>query len=137
MKYLVLLFFISFIGIAIFGFALFDMGPNYSDNCIASAIDGKTCSTNITDMAIHHISSFQTFTTALISPTIGWSLLLAFLFFILFSIFIFYKNILHLKLAYLFLRLKDLAFNFFFERQKIISWLSLFELSPAFSVSAH
>jgi hypothetical protein len=113
------------------------MGPNYSDNCIASAIDGKTCSTNITNMATHHISALQTFTTALISSMTNYSFLLAFLFFILFSIFLFYKNLLHPKLAYLFLRLKDSAFNFFFEQQKIISWLSLFEFSPALSISAH
>ena len=137
MKYFIsLLFITSVVGIAVFGSTLFNMGPNYSGNCIAFAIDGKTCSTNITDIATHHISAIQTLITTLPSNS-GWFLLLAFLLLVLGSIFLFYKNFLYPKIKFLLSRLRDFTLHYFYSQQKIISWLSLFELSPALSISAH
>src|SRR3989338_8141137 len=63
---------ISFIGIAVFGFAIFDHSMhNPSSDCVASVIDGVVCPTNILNMALHHISVLQTFSQALIPSTVS------------------------------------------------------------------
>ena len=130
MKYLVvLLLIISFAGMGIFGFALFDMGPENGGNCLASAIDGTECSANIIDSAGHHISAVKTFTETIVPSSDGLLLLLAFLFLIF--IFSFHKNLLYPKLEFFPQHLRNLIFNSFYSKQKIISWLSLLELSPA------
>jgi len=134
MKYLItLILVVSFVGIAIFGFTLFAHGMDSSDsNCITSPIDGTACPTNITAMTLHHISSLQTLITSTTPSISNWLLLLAFLLLISVSIFLSYKNLLFPKLELLRERLRDLATNLSYSKQKIISWLSLFENSPAF-----
>lgn len=134
MKYFVsLLLIMSFVGIGIFGFALFDMGSNHlSTGCVAPAIDGTVCPTSIVGMTLHHISALQTLTTTAVSSGSNWLLLLATLLLISVSIFLFYKNLLFPKLKFLREHLRDLILLALSSKQKIISWLSLFELSPAF-----
>ena len=132
MKYIAsLLLIMSFVGMSIFSFAIFDHDMNSSNNsCIASIIDGTVCPMSITGMILHHISALKTFITTV--PSISnWLLLLVFLLFIPVSIFPFYKNLLFPRAKSLSQRLRDLTFNFLYSKQKIVSWLSLFELSPA------
>jgi hypothetical protein len=133
MKYLAtLLLIMSFVGIGIFGFALFDhaMMDGSNSGCVASAIDGTVCPTSIMDMTLHHVSALQTLTTTLPSSS-NWLLLLASLLLISVSILLFYKDQLLPKLGLLPQRLRDLTLHSLFSLQKITSWLSLFELSPA------
>jgi hypothetical protein len=122
----------SFVGIGIFGFALFDhaMMDGSNSGCVASAIDGTVCPTSIMDMTLHHVSALQTLTTTLPSSS-NWLLLLASLLLISVSILLFYKDQLLPKLGLLPQRLRDLTLHSLFSLQKITSWLSLFELSPA------
>ena len=134
MKYLLtLILLISFVGIAIFGFTLFAHGMDSSDsNCITSPIDGTVCPTSIAAMTLHHISSLQTLLTSVTPSISNWLLLLAFILLISVSVFLLYKNLLFPKLELLRKRLRDLETNLSYSQQKIISWLSLFENSPAF-----
>ncbi|MEK7094027.1 MAG: hypothetical protein AAB903_01655, partial [Patescibacteria group bacterium] len=129
MKYLAsLLLIMSFVGIGVFGFAIFDhaMMDGSNSGCVASAIDGTVCPTSIMSMTLHHISAIQTLTTALPSSS---SLLLLLASLISVSIFLFDKNILLPKLESLPQRRRDLTLHSLYSRQKIVSWLSLFELS--------
>ena len=137
MKHLLtLILLISFVGIAIFGFTLFahEMGgmEGSENNCITSPIDGTLCPTDITAMTLNHISSLQALLTSVTSSISNWLLLLAFVLLVSVSVFLLYKNLLFPKLDLLRERLRDLATNFSYSKQKIISWLSLFENSPAF-----
>ena len=133
MKYLAtLLLIMSFVGVGIFGFALFDhaMIDGANGGCVASAIDGTECPTNIMAMTSHHVSAIQTLTTTLPANS-NWLLLLASLLLVSVSIFLFYKDLLLPKLESLPQRLRDLTLHSLYSKQKIISWLSLFELSPS------
>ena len=133
MKYLAtLLLIMSFVGVGIFGFALFDhaMMDGSNGGCVASAIDGTECPTNIVAMVSHHVSAIQTLTTTLPASS-NWLLLLASLLLISVSIFLFYKDFLLPKLESLPQRLRELTLHSLYSRQRIISWLSLFELSPS------
>ncbi len=121
----------SFVGIGIFGSVLFDMGVNHSGGCITSTINGTACPTNIADSATHHISAIQMLTTTVVPSSSNWLLLLASLLLISVSLFLFYKNLLFPKLKFLPQYLRDLTLHSFYSQQKITSWLSLFELSPA------
>ena len=132
MKYLAtLLLIISFAGIGIFGFALVDHNMQSPNNdCVASSIDGTVCPTNIVAMTSHHISAIQTLTTTLPASS-NWLLLIASLLLVSVSLFLFYKNLLLPKLEFLPQRLRDLTLHSLYSKQRITSWLSLFELSPA------
>ena len=133
MKYLTtLLLIMSFVGVGIFGFALFDhaMMDGSNGGCVASAIDGTECPTNIVAMVSHHVSAIQTLTTTL-PVSSNWLLLLASLLLVSVSIFLFYKDFLLPKLESLPQRLRDLTLHSLYSKQRILSWLSLFELSPS------
>ncbi len=129
-RFLPILIILSFIGIAAFGASFFDMGMGHSGGCVATAIDGRACPTDIMGIAVHHVSALQTLLTA-VPPSSGWILLLASLILASVGIFLLYKDLLLPKLELLPQRLRDLSFNHLRSQQKIISWLSLFELSPA------
>ena len=134
MKYLAtLLLIISVVGMGFFGFSLFDhaMMDGSNTGCVASTIDGTVCPTSIMGMTLHHISTLQTLTTTVMPSISSWLLLLASLLLVLVSIFLFYKNLLLPKLDFLPQRLQDLTLHSLYSKQRIISWLSLFELSPA------
>ena len=127
-----LLLIISFLGIAIWGSMLFDMGPNHTGGCIAYAVDGTACPTNTAGFATHHITALQTFARALAPLVPNWLVLLMSLFLVSVFLFIFYKTLLYPKPALLLQRLRNLALKSSYSQTKIISWLSLFEISPAF-----
>ncbi len=133
MKYLATLMLItSFAGIGVFGFTLVDhaMMDGSNSDCVASAIDGTECPTNIMAMTSHHVSAMQTLTTTLPANS-NWLLLLASLLLVSVSVFLFFKDLLLPKLESLPQRLRDLTLHSLYSKQKIISWLSLFELSPS------
>lgn len=134
MKYLAtLLLIVSFAGIGVFGFTLVDhaMMDGSNSGCVASAIDGTECPTNIMAMTSHHVSAIQTLTTTTMSPIGGVLLLLASLLLTSVSIILFNKNLLLPKLGFLPQRLRDLTLHSLYSKQKKVSWLSLFELSPS------
>ena len=122
---------LGFVGIALFGFALFDMGPGHMGGCVASAIDGTACPTNVAGAAAHHLSAWQSFMTTVASPISGWLLVIASLLLISSSVFLFYRYLLYPKPIFARQRLRDLALDSLYSQRGIISWLSLFELSPA------
>lgn len=133
MKYLAtLLLIMSFAGIGVFGFTLVDhvMMDKSNSDCVASAIDGTECPTNIMAMTSHHVSAIQTLTTTLPASS-NWLLLLTSLLLVSVSVFLFYKDLLLPKLESLPQRLRDLTLHSLYSKQKIVSWLSLFELSPS------
>lgn len=133
MRYLAALLLIaSFAGIGLLGFTLVDhaMVDGLNNNCVASALDGTECPANIVARTSHHISAVQAFTTTL-PASFDWLLLLASLLLVSVSIFLFYKDLSLPKLESLPQRLRDLALHSLYSKQKIISWLSLFELSPS------
>lgn len=130
MKYLVsLVLIISVVGIALFGFAIFNHGmmAGSDGGCIASSLDGTECPTSIMDMVLHHISTFRTFLLTL-APSAASVLLLASLLVVSF-IFLSPNNLFYFRRLFLFRRDRDPSR--LYNQQKIISWLSLFELSPA------
>ena len=134
MKYLAtFLLIMSFVGIGIFGSTLFDhaMMDGSDSGCVASALDGTACPTSIMAMTLHHVSALQALTTTVVPPISSLLLLLASLLLISVSIFLFYKNLLLPKLEFLPQRLRDLTLHSLYSKQRITSWLSLFELSPA------
>ena len=132
MKYLAsLLLIASFVGIALFGAVIFDHNMRISDiNCVSSAIGEIACPASIVAMTLHHISVIQALVTTT-PPVFSSLLLLASLFFITFLSSLFHKNLLLPKLELLPERLQNLTLHSLFIKQKIVSWLSLFELSPA------
>ena len=134
MKYLAtLLLIVSFAGMGIFGFSLFDhaMMDGSNSGCVASAIDGTVCPTSIMDMTLHHISVLQILSTTTVPSGSNWLLLLASLFLVSVLIFLFYKDLLLPKLEFLRERLRDLILHSLQSKRRIVSWLSLLELSPA------
>lgn len=120
---------ISFIGIAVFGFVFLVSGMNeHNADCITSPIDGTVCPTSIVEMTLQHISTLQKFSQVLIPATV--LLLLVALSFLAISFYFLLKNLFYPSFVLLFQKRKDPAK--LHRQQKIISWLSLFENSPAF-----
>lgn len=130
MKYLAtLLLIMSFAGIGIFGFSLFDhtMMNSSNSNCVASTIGGTECPTSIMSMTLHHISAIQTLTTALPSSSSLFLLLVSLLFIGL--AFFFPHRFNPPQLALYRYRSRD-----FFsppQERKYLRWLALHENSPA------
>ena len=122
---------LGFVGVTLFGFSLFDMGSGHVGGCAASIVDGAACPTSAADAASHHLSAWQVFTTTFVS-FFGSLALIASLVLVSVVTFLFYSGIRFLKPLYERQRLRDFALNFAYSRQEIASWLSLFELSPAF-----
>ena len=132
-QFATLLLIMSFVGVGIFGSALFEhvMMDGSNNGCVASVVDGTTCPTNIMAMTLHHVSAVQSLTTTIVPPIGSLLLLLASLLLISISIFLFYKNLLLPKIEFLPQRLRELTLHSLYSKQRIVSWLSLFELSPA------
>lgn len=130
-RLLPLLLILNLTGIALFGAMLFDMSPGHSGGCIASSIDGTACPTNMNDFGMHHISALETFTRAITPNESGWLLAFAFLLISAISVFLLFAKIFLPKIHYLPQRLRELQSASLCSQQKVASWLSLFELSPA------
>lgn len=130
--YLTFILIVSFAGIAVFGFTIFGDGMMHGGNCITSPIDGTPCPVSIIAMTLQHVSALQTLTTSTSPSAYNLLSLLAYILLVSVLVFLFYKNLLFPKLELSHRRLRDLASNFSYSQQKITSWLSLFENSPAF-----
>ena len=135
MKYFTsLLLIIIFASVTIFGFALFNHGmDNLHKGCVASALDGTLCPQNIFAAALHHLAALQIFSSILISSSIDSLLMVGLMLLVLILIFLLSKNTLQPQLQFFPDRLRYFGLNFSLSRQKINSWLSLFEHSPSFS----
>ena len=131
-KTLPILLIISFLSIGVFGLTFFDhtMMSSSNNNCVASTLGETECPTSIVGMVFHHVSVVQTLTTTLPSSS-SWFSVLASLLLVSVGIFLFYKDLLFPKPVLSPQHLKNLSLNYLRSRQKIVSWLSLFELSPA------
>lgn len=129
MKYFApILLILSFVGIAIFGFAIFNhVMHSTNSGCVASTIDWATCPTTLTAMTFHHISALQAFLQILLPSTA--SILLPILLFSVITCFFLRKIIFSPQLTFLFRRYRISETRL--HQQKITSWLALFELSPA------
>lgn len=144
MKWLATLLLIALMNIAIFGVAVFQHGANHDMNapkndCTAAAITNTKCpdAKDSLGIAIHHMNALQTFSQGFVSTGITLSVALLVL-------------ILSAGLGLVFTKILDLLRNLILQRQrfrfsqnyipprqhKLMRWLSLFELSPAYSGSA-
>lgn len=123
---------VSFVGIVIFGFALFTMGMNHRDaGCVAAAINGTVCPTNVVDFARHHISALQSLTTTVVPPMAEWLSLLASLLLVPVFLFLCHEDVRQQMPELSVRRIRDLTLRSRHSQQKIVSWFSRFELSPA------
>ena len=132
MKYLAsALITISLVGVAIFGPALFQMSPNHIGGCVASAVDGTGCPTNLVNFFAHHLVVMQTLTRTVVPSVDSLFFLIASLVLTSFLIFLSSKKFRDPKLEYLPNRIRDLSLYSSYGQRKTISWLSLLKLSPA------
>lgn len=132
MKYIALLIFISFMGLAVFSIPVFNHRmDNSMDSCIGSKVDNTPCPTNLVAATIHHISVYQALFNTL-APSINPLVLLALLALAIVSLVSSVKDIVGLKLKFLHQRLRDFELIIHKTRQRFVSWLSLLENSPSF-----
>ncbi len=126
MKYIAILIFISFVGLAVFSVAVFDhrmSGSMPMDNCLDSQVGGTPCPTNLVASLIHHTSTFQMLFNTLIPSLIS---VLVLVFVVFWS-----KDFVNPKLKFLYQKLKNFKLIIYKAKQRFISWLSLFENSPS------
>lgn len=135
MKYIALSLLIGFIAINIFNFGFMSHSKNHTtSNCIASVIDRVICPQIGFDTALHHIDAYQSFSKALILPSISAYLLLIIVLFginFIFSKYLSRKKFLIPLLQHILHREYEQELNLHRPR-KITAWLSLFENSPSF-----
>lgn len=124
---------LSLVGVAIFGPALFQMSPNHVGGCVASAVDGTTCPTNLVNFSAHHLVVMQALTRTVVPPVDSLFLLISSLLLALFLVLFSYKKFRDAKLEFLPSRMRELSLFSYYSQQKAISWLSLLKLSPALS----
>ena len=118
---------LSFVGIAIFGFAIFDHVMHSSDSdCAASTINWTACPISLATMTLHHISALQAFLQVLIPST--FSVLLLTLLLAAILIFLLQKKLFYFQSTFVFCRCGRHVR--YYGQQKIISWLARFEFSP-------
>ncbi|OGF65342.1 hypothetical protein A2Z53_02410 [Candidatus Giovannonibacteria bacterium RIFCSPHIGHO2_02_42_15] len=130
MRYLFPLILIAgLLGVTFLGSVLFDMQANHSGGCIAPLIGGAECPKNLAEFAVHHVLALQKLKNTFVAPLSSW--LAVFLFAFVFA-FLFYKNLIYQRIEFLLEYFRRWKIYFFHSQQKIISWFSLFELSPAF-----
>lgn len=131
MKYLSsVLLVVVLVSVGVFGFAALDMGMDHGSGCVAAAVNGVACPTNIADFATHHASALQALTRTE-APTAPFLLLMLALLFLAFLTSAFFIR-LHPQPELALQRLRRLPRGSFSRnRQKALSWLSLLELSPA------
>ncbi len=131
MKYTATLLFLSFIGIAVFGFVLMNHSMMRGENCIVSAVMGNPCPTNQGSFALHHLAALAVFSNSLpsaifnVSPLIVLSFALALLAF--FRIRSPYSRPPSFASA---LRRRNVRYRS--HTPRFMRWLALFEHSPSF-----
>jgi type III secretory pathway component EscU len=130
-RILPLILIISLFGMAVLGSVLMIMDQNHPGGCIASEDEGTDCPTAIAAFTFHHIDALQSILMSLVSPIPSMFLVLSLLVVIAFVFSLFSKNLAQPKLNILQKSVRDVEISFFHGQQKIFSWLSLFELSPA------
>ena len=129
-KITVLFILISFLTIVFFGFVIMAHGPsgNMQGDCPFSALGTSICPQNSIDLVFHHISAYQSFISAPVnfSPSylIVWLILVA-------SAFLGVSLLISPpELLSFFHTFRDPT-PYTSHKRKILSWLTLFENSPA------
>ncbi len=122
MKYLVLLVSLSFIGMAVFGFAgmASDMEDGHA-SCIAIALKGNNCPEGQFAFSIFHIEALKTFSIAVFAAMVLFS---AVGLFDLFSAVPILPDRLNSPLDFIFEK------NYSVRDRRIMRWFSLHEASP-------
>ncbi len=115
----------GFVGLLGFSASLFFMDSDHGAGCAATAIDGKTC---VTNLPTHHISVWQSITNIPLTDIYQSALLAAA---VLAAAFLALFSALVQPLILARQRYRELDLVSRSRRQRIASWLSLFELSPA------
>lgn len=140
MKYVALLIFISFLGLAVFSVLAFDHKMDSSmnsamDRCIGSRVDNIPCPTNLVAAVTHHISVYQAIFNTFIPSAANSIIFLTLLLFTLVFTFLSAKDFLNrgVQPKFLYHRLGNFELIIHKARQKFVSWLSLFENSPSIS----
>ena len=132
-KYIATLIFISFLGLAAFSIPAFNHSMNgpMNDNCVGSKVDNIPCPTNLVAAVVHHLSVYQALfnTTA---PSLNPLILLTLFVLAVVSIILSAKDLVGLKLKFLYQRIRDFELVIHKAREKFVSWLSLLEHSPSF-----
>ena len=125
MKYIAILIFISFLGLAVFSISAFNHRINdmHMHNCLDSQIGGTPCPTSLVASLIHHTSTFQTLFNTLITSLVS---VLVLVFVVFWS-----KDFIGPKLKFLYQKLRNFKLIVYKAKQRFISWLSLFENSPS------
>lgn len=132
MKYIAMLIFIGFIGVAAFSLVAFDHKMNGPmDNCIGSQIDNMPCPTDLVSSVIHHASVYQAFFKTLLPSIVNPLVLLTLLVLALIFVLSFSKHIVNAKFKFLGQRLRNFNLIKYRARQKFVAWLALFENSPS------
>lgn len=133
MKYIALLIFISFLGLAVFSIPAFNHRmDNSMDSCIGSKVDNTPCPTNLVAATIHHISVYQALFNTLAPSVFGQLALFLLLVLVLVLLLLTSKNLLNSKLKFLYQKSRDFDLLIYQARQKFVSWFSLLEHSPPF-----
>ena len=130
-RILPLILIISLFGMAFLGSALMVMDQNHSGSCIASEAIGTDCPTSIAAFTFHHVDALRSIMTSLIAPLSNSLIALSLLLVVFALVFIFSKDLYQPNFNFPQRRVQDLEISSSYGKQKIFSWLSLFELSPA------
>ena len=119
----------SVVFIASFGLRAFDHGMGHEEpDCALTLVSAVPCTANIASTLGHHISSIKSLFNV---PTGIFLALIAFFAVVLLG-FAYLLNFLKLQQRYLAEKIRELNLGLNLARGRIISWLSLFELSPSF-----
>ena len=127
-----LLVLLGFAGMAVFGFAIImhPMSRDSSGDCLAGVVTNSACPTDGVNMADHHISAFQFFSSAALSAPLA--LLAVALFFGVVGYMLFVPSARLVRHRF-FARLRHKYRSNYFTAVAVFSvWLSRFQFSPSF-----
>jgi len=120
---------ISLLFIAVFGLTALDHSMSHQQSdCVVSIMTSAPCPTNLMSIVRHHLSAIQSFFNVTISTFI-FSVILLIAVSMLALTYLF--KFLFLRSQFITQRSRDYRFRFNLGKHKLISWLSLFELSPS------
>jgi len=117
-----------FIAISVFGVTFMNYAMTNNKDCIASTMTGSPCPTNEIRLFMHHISSFQVFSIA-VMPSVFTSLLIIFSLLVFVSLLFLIKFLSSPPFLLLYNQYKKKILDFY--NNTFLSWLSLFEHSPS------
>lgn len=126
-KFITTLTIVLFVAISVFGITFMNYTMMNHTDCVASTMTGNPCPTNEIQLFMHHISSIQVFSIAVISHT--FTLLAALYLLSVFICFILNKFLYHPPFLLRHHNYRKRVIDSYIN--KFLSWLSLFEHSPS------